>query len=90
MAKKKRGQFEIFRNAKGEQQARLVAGNGEIIAGGEGYTRRRGVERFIQLLRDCHDLPVVDVTFQKPKGPRKKVTPAAAPAQNTLLPEGEK
>lgn len=80
---KKRGQFEIFRNAKGEVQGRLVAGNGEIVAGGEGYVRRRGVQRFIEILRDCADWPVVDLTFHKPT-PKKKAKPAKAPTQPEL------
>jgi uncharacterized protein YegP (UPF0339 family) len=31
------GKFEVFKDAKGEFRFRLKAGNGEIIASGEGY-----------------------------------------------------
>lgn len=35
--------FEIFEDAKGEFRFRLKAGNGEIIATGEGYKTKSGV-----------------------------------------------
>lgn len=37
--------FEIFQNARGEYRFRLKAGNGEIVATGEGYTTRAGAVR---------------------------------------------
>jgi uncharacterized protein YegP (UPF0339 family) len=35
--------FEIYKDAKGEFRFRLKAGNGEIVAVGEGYTTKAGV-----------------------------------------------
>lgn len=44
--------FEIYQDVPGEWRWRLVAKNGEIIATGEGYTRKedanRGIETVIQ------------------------------------------
>lgn len=37
--------FEIFQDARGEYRFRLKAGNGEIVATGEGYTTRAGAVR---------------------------------------------
>jgi uncharacterized protein YegP (UPF0339 family) len=35
------GKFEIYQDAKGEYRFRLKAGNGQIIATGQGYTSKR-------------------------------------------------
>ena len=35
-------EFEIYQDAKGEYRFRLKAGNGEIVATGEGYSTRSG------------------------------------------------
>lgn len=88
MAKKKqRGQFEIYRGVDNEMRARLRAGNGEIVASGEGYKGRRAVERFIEILKSCADLPVVDLTFHKTPKP-KKAKPDPPPQLPTMMGEG--
>jgi uncharacterized protein len=37
--------FEIYEDARGEYRFRLKAGNGEIVATGEGYKTRAGAIR---------------------------------------------
>lgn len=34
------GKFEVYEDARGEYRFRLKAGNGEIVATGEGYSTR--------------------------------------------------
>jgi len=44
--------FRVFRDNAGEWRWRLVAANGRIVAdSGEGYTRRRDVERAIRRIK---------------------------------------
>lgn len=71
MAKARKGEFQIYRGEDDKIRFRLVAGNGEIIASGEGYEGRRAVDRGIELLKSCADWPVVDQTYMKkpPKEP---------------------
>lgn len=40
--------FQVYQNRKGEHCWRLKAANGEIVASGEGYTRRGDVTRGIK------------------------------------------
>jgi uncharacterized protein YegP (UPF0339 family) len=40
--------FETFEDEAGSYRWRLIGGNGEIIAGGESYTRREDAERGAQ------------------------------------------
>jgi uncharacterized protein YegP (UPF0339 family) len=37
---KRRARVEVFKDRKGQWRFRLIAGNGEIIAQSEGYTRK--------------------------------------------------
>ena len=46
----------------GQWYWRLKAGNGEIIAQGEGYIHRRDVEHVIQLLKSSTEAPVVNLS----------------------------
>lgn len=43
--------FDVYQAADGDWHWRLVAGNGEIMATGEGYTRRRDAVRAIRTLK---------------------------------------
>ncbi|MEA2774421.1 MAG: uncharacterized protein QOD93_7383 [Acetobacteraceae bacterium] len=38
------GKFDLYKDSRGEFRFRLKAGNGEIIATGEGYTTKAGVD----------------------------------------------
>lgn len=44
--------FEIYEDDAGEHRWRLVAGNGEIVATGEGHTRWEDAERAIETVRE--------------------------------------
>jgi len=37
--------FEVYEDARGEWRFRLKAGNGEIVATGEGYSTKDGARR---------------------------------------------
>jgi uncharacterized protein YegP (UPF0339 family) len=54
--------FEIYRDARGEFRARLVARNGKIIASTEGYSRKRGAIRAIALMKASAEAAVKDLT----------------------------
>ena len=43
--------FEIYTDAKGEYRFRLKAGNGEIVATGEGYSSEAGVRKGIEAVQ---------------------------------------
>ncbi len=43
--------FEIYKDKKGEFRFRLKAGNGEIIAVGEGYTSKSGCKNGIESIK---------------------------------------
>lgn len=59
--------FEVYR-AKGKFRWRLVADNGEIVASGEGYTRKAKVLEAIELLKSTNDgVPVDDLTTRGTK-----------------------
>lgn len=52
--------FTIYRSlSDGRWYWRLRAGNHEIVAQGEGYTRKRGAERAIELMRSAVDAPLI-------------------------------
>ena len=77
MAKKRKGQIEIYRDDHNEIRVRVRAGNGEIVP--DGYKRHRGVYRAIEILKDLANWPVVDVTHQtKVKTAAKKAAPASS------------
>jgi uncharacterized protein YegP (UPF0339 family) len=43
--------FEIYQDARGEWRFRLKAGNGEIVAVGEGYATKAGVLKGIEAVK---------------------------------------
>jgi len=45
------GKFEVYKDKKGEYRFRLKAGNGEIIAVGEGYTQKAGCLNCIESIK---------------------------------------
>jgi len=45
------GKFELYQDGKGEYRFRLKAGNGEIIAVGEGYKSKAGALNGIESVR---------------------------------------
>ena len=51
--------FEIYKS-KGKFRWRLKADNGEIVASGEGYTRKAKVHEVIDLLKSTNDGCQVD------------------------------
>jgi uncharacterized protein YegP (UPF0339 family) len=60
-------QFEIYKS-KGKFRWRLKGDNGEIIASGEGYTRKAKVLEAIDMLKSTNDgVPVEDLTTTKGK-----------------------
>jgi uncharacterized protein YegP (UPF0339 family) len=50
--------FEIYKSSSGWRW-RLRASNGKVIASGEGYKRRRGAERAVQLINYARPAEVV-------------------------------
>lgn len=63
----RRPHFQIYRDSRGDWRWRLKAGNGEIIATGEGYASRFNVRRAIRTFTETvkamglDDLRVVEV-----------------------------
>jgi uncharacterized protein YegP (UPF0339 family) len=51
--------FHIWKGATKQWYWRLRAKNGEIIATGEGYTRKRDALHAIKLVRQSADAPLV-------------------------------
>lgn len=57
------GKFELYKDSRGEYRFRLKAGNGEIIATGEGYTTKAGAENGIKSVQtNAPGATVVDLT----------------------------
>ncbi|MFV8054645.1 YegP family protein [Mycobacterium sp. 48b] len=57
------GKFELYKDARGEYRFRLKAGNGEVIATGEGYTSKAGAINGIESVqRNAPGAPIVDQT----------------------------
>jgi uncharacterized protein YegP (UPF0339 family) len=55
--------FEIYTDAKGEFRFRLKAGNGEIVATGEGYKTKDGVIKGVDAVkRAAAEAEVSDAT----------------------------
>lgn len=50
------GQFELFKDKKGEFRFRLKAGNGEIILASEGYKDRAGAANGVESVKKNSDL----------------------------------
>jgi len=66
--------IEIFRDRLRQWRFRMVAGNGQIIAQSEGYTRRAGALKGISVLRRAHLCAVV---YQNPEDePKARFKPA--------------
>ncbi len=43
--------FEVYKDKKGEYRFRLKAGNGEVIATGEGYAQKAGCLKGIESIK---------------------------------------
>jgi uncharacterized protein YegP (UPF0339 family) len=57
------GKFELYTDKKGEYRFRLKAGNGEIIATGEGYKTKASAENGIKSVQtNAPGATVVDQT----------------------------
>jgi len=55
--------FQIYKDRAGEFRFRLVAGNGQIIATGEGYSSKQACENGVSAVkRDAPNAPVEDHT----------------------------
>lgn len=55
--------FEIYQDKKGEYRFRLKAGNGEIIATGEGYKQKAGCIKGIESVKqNAPSADIVDLT----------------------------
>lgn len=50
--------FQVYEDAAGEWRWRLVAGNNEVIASGEGYRDRHACLHAVELVKDSKDAPV--------------------------------
>ena len=56
------GKFEIYEDAKGEFRFRLKAGNGEVVASGEGYASKDGAIRGTEAVqRAAEGAEIVDL-----------------------------
>ena len=56
------GKFEIYKGKAGEYRFRLKAGNGEIIATGEGYSTKDACKKGIaSVKKNAPDAPVVEI-----------------------------
>lgn len=54
--------FEVYKDKKGEYRFRMKAGNGEIIATGEGYTQKAGCLKCIESIKkNAPDATVVEL-----------------------------
>ena len=45
------GKFELYQDKRGEYRFRLKAGNGQVIATGEGYTTKKACMNGIESIR---------------------------------------
>lgn len=56
------GKFELYKDRRGEYRFRLKAGNGEVIATGEGYASKAGALKGIDSVRrNAAEAEVVEV-----------------------------
>ncbi|WP_411822322.1 YegP family protein [Leptospira sp. 'Mane'] len=51
--------FEIYKDKAGEFRFRLKAGNGEVIATGEGYSSKKACENGIESIRK--NAPIAEI-----------------------------
>jgi uncharacterized protein YegP (UPF0339 family) len=57
------GKFEIYKDSRGEYRFRLKASNGEVVATGESYPTKRGVQAGIEAVkRAAAGASVTDLT----------------------------
>lgn len=57
------GKFEIYKDGRGEFRFRLKAGNGEVVATGEGYSTKAGAIKGTEAVqRAAEGATVVDLT----------------------------
>ena len=57
------GRFEIYQDASGEYRFRLKAGNGQVIANGQGYTTKKACMNGIESIRkNAPDAKIDDQT----------------------------
>lgn len=57
------GKFEIYKDGRGEFRFRLKAGNGEVVATGEGYSTKAGAIKGTEAVQRAADgATVVDLT----------------------------
>ncbi|WP_431240434.1 YegP family protein [Mycolicibacterium aichiense] len=58
------GKFELYKDKAGEFRFRLKAGNGEVIATGEGYkTKASALNGIESIKKNAPDAPVDDQTL---------------------------
>lgn len=56
------GKFELYEDKAGDWRFRLKAGNGEVIATGQGYASKAGAQNGIESVRrNAADAEVVEV-----------------------------
>ncbi|MDQ0613882.1 uncharacterized protein YegP (UPF0339 family) [Microbacterium sp. W4I4] len=55
------GKFELYQDKGGDWRFRLKAGNGEVIATGQGYSSKSGAMNGIDSVRRNADSEVVEV-----------------------------
>ena len=55
------GKFEVYKDGKGEYRFRLKAGNGEVVATSEGYSKKASCLKGIESVRGNAVAPVVEV-----------------------------
>ena len=59
------GKFEIYKDKREEYRFRLKAGNGEIIATGEGYKSKAGCKNGIEsVIKNSADCKIIDTTVE--------------------------
>jgi uncharacterized protein len=56
------GKFELYKDARGEYRFRLKAGNGEVIATGEGYSSKAAAKNGIDSIkRNAPEAEIVEL-----------------------------
>ena len=64
--------FEIYEDARGEFRFRLKAGNGEIVATGEGYATKDGAKKGVDAVkRAAAEAAIVGATLWRQSGSPK-------------------
>ncbi|MER7670775.1 DUF1508 domain-containing protein [Kitasatospora sp. NPDC096128] len=56
------GKFEVYQDAGGKYRFRLKAGNGEIVATGQGYASKDAAHKGVEAVQRAADgAPVIDL-----------------------------